>query len=207
MTARVVITGMGWVTPLGEDLEATWNALLSGRSAVGPVTRFDASSLATNFAAEVKGFDLAAAIPDPRRRAPHENAGIHTRFALAAAARAWNHSGLDANPPDPTRVGIYMGCGEGPPDLDPFARANIAAWRPEQRASDIPTWARVALQRMATDVEIGQEPHIPLAHLASLLGCRGLQLMRLQCRRTQAVGEAFRSSAATPTLLPAAPTP
>jgi len=197
MPTRVVITSMGWVTPLGEDLDATWKRLLAGHSAVGPVTRFDASTCATNFAAEVRDFDLANSIPDPRERARHTKAGLHTQFALAAAARAWAASGLApalaAGHHDPRRIGVYMGCGEGPPDLNPFARANIVAWDATNRRVDYTAWQRTASALMTATAEVGQEPHVPLAHLAALLGCRGppFNCMTACAAGTQAVGEAF----------------
>src|SRR5690606_29156064 len=87
------MTGMGWVTPLGADVESVWSRLLAGESGVGPVTRFDASRFRTNFAAEVKSFSLADHLPEWKR---HEHAGLSTRFALAAAAQAWRQAGLDA---------------------------------------------------------------------------------------------------------------
>jgi 3-oxoacyl-[acyl-carrier-protein] synthase II len=58
-TRRVVITGMGWITPLGHDLDTVWNALLRGESGIGPVTRFEAATFGTNFASEVKNYDVA----------------------------------------------------------------------------------------------------------------------------------------------------
>src|SRR5262245_40731244 len=110
---RVVITGMGWVTPLGHDVDAAWSRLLAGETGIGPVTRFDATTFATNFAAEVKDFDLGAFGIDP---GAHEGAGTSTCFALGAAARAWQQAGLDKAPPKrPSRVGMYLGAGEGTP--------------------------------------------------------------------------------------------
>lgn len=193
MPPRVVITAMGWVTPLGEGLDATWRRLLAGDNAFGPVTRFDAASFATNFAAEVKGFDLAATITDPVELARHEGSGLHTRFVLAAAARAWRDSGLADHTHDARRVGMYMGCGEGPPDIVPFSRANIASWIDSERRVDNAAWARTAAAGMTAVAEVGQEPHTPLAHLAALTGCRGpaFNCMTACAAGTQAVGEAF----------------
>ncbi|HAP75181.1 MAG TPA: hypothetical protein DCR14_03780 [Acidimicrobiaceae bacterium] len=82
---RVVITGMGWVTPLGHDVPTAWAALIEGRSGMGRITRFDAASFKTDFAAEVKDYDLSRHLP---AAADHVDSGLNTRFALGAAAQA-----------------------------------------------------------------------------------------------------------------------
>ena len=61
---RVVITGAGWVTPLGCDVDGVWASLLSGECAIAPITRFDGKTFVTNFAAEVKGFEHLGVEPD-----------------------------------------------------------------------------------------------------------------------------------------------
>ncbi len=199
---RVVITGMGWVTPLGEDTDAVWSRLVAGDSAIGPVSHFEASTFRTNFAAEVKGFDLAQSIADT---APHAHAQRNTRFALGAAARAWKQSGLgdiSRDPADrhagfpaldPERIGIYFGAGEGILDFDNYAAANIAGWDAGNRALDATAWAREAYARMSVANEVEQEPNMVLAHLASALGVFGpaFNCMTACAASTQAVGEAF----------------
>ena len=83
---RVVVSGMGWVTPLGHDLETVWSALMRGASGMAPITRFDARTFPTSFAAEVKNFDVNPLLKNP---ALHASAGINSQFALGAAAQAW----------------------------------------------------------------------------------------------------------------------
>ena len=83
---RVVITGIGWVTPLGIDIETGWRAMLAGRCGVAPTTIFDASTFPTSFSAQVADFDLATFLgPDASR---HESASRNTRFALAACGQS-----------------------------------------------------------------------------------------------------------------------
>ena len=187
---RVVITGAGWVTPLGDDLDAVWKRLLAGDSGIGPVTRFDASTFSTNFAAEVKGFDLSKYLRDPAR---HGGAGHSTRFALAAAANAWRQAGLDGFKLNPRRAGIYMGAGEGTLDYDNFIATNLAGWDESARAIDGKRWAEAAYERMSAVAEVEQEPNITLSHLAAEFGCRGpsFNCMTACAASTQAVGEAF----------------
>lgn len=204
---RVVITGMGCVTPLGHDLETFWRRLLAGDNAVGPVSRYDASTFGTNFAAEVKDFDLAS-IVGASMAAAHAGAGPGTQFALAAAAMAWAQAGLGDGPAggpvggavgrlgasvDPDRMGIYMGSGEGSLDYDNFFATSLASWQADTRSVDTAEWAAQAMQRMSAVLEIEQEPHVSISHLAKAFGCRGpaMNCMTACAASTQATGEAY----------------
>lgn len=89
---RVVVTGMGMVTPVGLDVDSSWEALREGRGGVGPLTRFDAGGLATRIAAELKGFDLSRDLGGGASR--WEGHGRNTKIALAVAAQAVRESGL-----------------------------------------------------------------------------------------------------------------
>src|SRR3954449_2512397 len=90
---RVVITGIGWVTPMGNSIEGVWKRLLNGESGIARTTLFDASTFPTSISAEVKDFRLTDHVPDTQG---HEAAGRNTQFALAASAQAWKAAGLDA---------------------------------------------------------------------------------------------------------------
>ena len=115
MNRRVVITGLGVIAPSGDTPRAVFRAQLAGRSAVGPITRFDAASLPTRIAAEVHDFDLARYVRSPERWA---NAGEASRFAAAAAQLALDDAGLTAAPGiDRGRFGVYLGIGEGTQDF------------------------------------------------------------------------------------------
>ena len=112
MTRQVVVTGMGWITPLGEDLHTVWSALTSGQSGIKPTTRFDASTFPTRIAGQVAdSFNWKQSVRDAVQ---HGHPGRHTTYALHAAAEAWRMAGLDQSPPNPNRSGIYLGAGEGP---------------------------------------------------------------------------------------------
>jgi 3-oxoacyl-[acyl-carrier-protein] synthase II len=110
MQRRVVITGLGAITPLGNDVESTWQALLAGKSGAGPITQFDASAFDTRFSCEVKGFQVEQYIADKkeaRRMDPF------VQFAVAAARQALDDSGLDLDKEDRERIGVLVGSGIG----------------------------------------------------------------------------------------------
>ena len=196
MDRRVVVTGTGWVTPLGADVPGVWQKMLAGESAIGPITRFDASSYATNFGGQVNDFDLANFFEPAFCRA-HADAGVGTQFALAAAAQAWQQAGLGPSAAygrvDPMRVGMYLGAGEGSLDYENFMAANLAGWDATSRSVDANAWATVAYEKMAAGIELEQEPHAVLPHLAAAFGCRGpaYNCMTACAASTQAIGEAF----------------
>ena len=107
---RVVVTGMGAITPLGHDVASTWTRLCQGESGVGPVTLFDASNLRTRIAAEVKGFEPVAHFG--RREARHYDR--FSQFALVAAGQAIADSGLTFdNNGASERTGVIIGSGVG----------------------------------------------------------------------------------------------
>ena len=114
---RTVITGMGMVTPLGLTVQESWEAMLAGRSGIGPITLFDASALPTRIAGEVKGFDPG------RYMSPKEARRIArcSQLIIAAAQEALTDAGLPTPVPDAERVGTVMGVGMG--GLD-YALAN-----------------------------------------------------------------------------------
>lgn len=106
---RVVITGLGAITPVGNDVQALWESLLSGRSGAGPITKFDASKFRTRFACEVKDFDPLQYMDkmEMKRYDPF------TRFALAAVEDARKHAGIDFATLNRNRIGVIWGSGNG----------------------------------------------------------------------------------------------
>ena len=186
---RVVITGMGWVTPLGHDLDTVWKQLMASGSGMAPITRFDASTFPTKFAAEVRDFDVNQFLDDP---SVHEHAGPNTQFALGAARQAWTQAGLAAGSFDPLRAGMYLGAGEGVLDFDNYVAVNLAGWNEESRRVDGDRWVAEALEKMQAFREIEQEPNMPLAHLGREFGIRGpaYNCLTACAASTQAIGEA-----------------
>lgn len=186
---RVVVTGMGWVTPVGHGLDEAWSALISGRGAAGPVEAFDAGGFATNFAAEVRGFSLADSLGSGAAR--HASAGRATAFALAAGSEAWRQAGLSGGGVEPGRAGVYLGAGESSPDSAVFGRLCIGAWDGVAGGLDDGRWAKGACE-LGLMREVEQEPQMALAHLAAALDLRGpsMNCMTACAASTQAIGEA-----------------
>lgn len=109
MGRRVVVTGMGLVTALGNDLESSWDALLRGQGGVRRITRFDPDLFATQIAAEVRDFDPEAFIDKKEIR----RQDLFTQLAVATSDMALADSGVDMNNEDQTRVGVIIGSGIG----------------------------------------------------------------------------------------------
>ncbi len=106
---RVVVTGLGLISPVGIGVDESWNALVAGKSGIGPITLFDASTFPTRIAGEVKGFDPAKYMD--RKEVRRNDRFIH--FALAAAEMAVKDAGLDMSKEDAERVGCIVGAGIG----------------------------------------------------------------------------------------------
>jgi len=192
---KVVVTGMGWITPLGQDIETVWGRLLAGDSGVAPTTLFDATTFPTGFSAQVKNFDLAAVLGEVYER--HQHASRNAGFALAAAKLAWDQAGLvKTDDLDPERVGVYLGAGEGPMDFNNFVAAAVGGWRREANGGrgdlDTRRWAEIAAGRLKPITELEQDPNMAAGHIAVLFGVRGPSFNTLTAcaASTQAIGEA-----------------
>ncbi|MCS7237504.1 MAG: beta-ketoacyl-ACP synthase II [Thermoguttaceae bacterium] len=187
MRRRVVVTGMGLVTPLGADLEQVWQKVLAGESGIGYITLFDASNFPTRIAAEVRDWDLRDVGEDPER---WKFQGRHTHFAIGAAKKAMADSGLDLGRIDPTRFGVYLGSGEGQQDFDRFTQMMVAGLDGE--GFDVVRFTLKGLEILNPLAELEQEPNMPAAHLASLFGAQGpnVNCLTACAASSQAVGEA-----------------
>ncbi|HUG94185.1 MAG TPA: beta-ketoacyl-ACP synthase II [Planctomycetaceae bacterium] len=187
MRRRVVVTGIGCVTPIGNDVESMWNALRESRSGIGRITHFDASNFPTRFAAEVKDYDFARYVDDPSR---FEFAGRNVRFAIGAARQAVVDSGVLDDGLDPARLGVYLGAGEGQQDfllfMDMVARAH------RDGELDLEAFTRSGLEMLNPQSELEQEPNRPAGHLASLFNAQGpnLNCLTACAASSQAIGEA-----------------
>ena len=109
MKRRVVVTGLGAVTPLGNTADEFWNGVRAGKVGIGPITKFDVSGYQVQIAAEVKGF-VAREHMDFKASKRME---LFSQYAVAAATEAFADSGIDMNREDPYRIGVIVGSGIG----------------------------------------------------------------------------------------------
>src|SRR3984885_11738312 len=106
---RVVVTGLGVVSPVGSTVDSAWAAVLRGESGIGPLTRFDVSAFPVRFGGEVRGFDVAQYITPKEARRMDD----FMHYGVAAGVQAVSDSGIDFSKTDPTRCGAVCGAGIG----------------------------------------------------------------------------------------------
>jgi 3-oxoacyl-[acyl-carrier-protein] synthase II len=187
MRRRVVITGVGCITPLGNNVKTLWSRLLEGDSGVGPTTLFDASNFPTRISAEVRDFDLADYGEDPEQ---WKHRGRHTRFAVGAAKQAVSDAGLSDARMEPTRFGIYLGSGEGQQDFGRFSQMMVSALAGGEL--DVAAYTKKGLEILDPLAELEQEPNMPAGHLAGLFNAQGpnMNCLTACAASSQAIGEA-----------------
>jgi len=186
------VTGIGWITPLGHDIEQTWRRVLNGESGVSPTMIFDAKTFPTTFSSQVKDFDLKKYL-SPEEYEEHKSVSRQAGFAVAAAKMAWKNAGLDQfGALDRTHAGIYLGGGEGPLDFGNFAKAAIEGWDYETNHLDSKRWAEVAAACLHAETEAEQDPNMAAGHISTLFGLEGPSFNTLTAcaASTQAIGEA-----------------
>jgi 3-oxoacyl-[acyl-carrier-protein] synthase II len=194
---RVVITGIGIVCPLGNDVDTMWKGILKGKSGVDKTTIFDASTFPTTFDAEVKDYDLSK---HTKNFELHKDSDRGSAFVIGATIEACRQAKIDADTDelndgiDRSRLGIYLGAGEGSVDNDTFFEAIAKAWNDEERQMNWAKWAEISFSKMNPMYELEQEPNMPVAHIAILTGARGptRSCLTACAASTQAVGEAMK---------------
>jgi len=173
---RVVVTGVGLVTPLGTGTRKTWENICAGISGVGLITRFDTSDYAVKIAAEVKDFQVEDFIE--KKLAKHLD--LFVQYGIAAARLAYEDSGAIINDANSQRVGVITGCGMG--GLPTIEQNHLSCLeRGPKRIS--PFFIPMAI------------PNMPSGHISMQLGAKGpnLALSTACAAGTHAVGEAYRS--------------
>jgi 3-oxoacyl-[acyl-carrier-protein] synthase II len=185
----VVITGMGVITPLGHSVGELFASQVEGRTAVGPITKFDARTMPTTFASEVKNFDLAKHLPDADR---FRLCGVNTKFALAAAKQALAEAGLLEVKGDRSRMGVYLGSGEGTEDFVSLVTSTASSTADGERTADLRRTVGFLFQRLDARQEAEQEMFAPSGYLADTFALDGpFASCQTACAASsQAIGEA-----------------
>jgi 3-oxoacyl-[acyl-carrier-protein] synthase II len=190
MKRRVVITGMGAITPLGHTVDDLYRNQLDGKSGVDFITIFDARTFPTKFAAEVKNYDIGKYVTTPEKWA---SSGANSRFAAGATQQALADAGLlDNDKVDRNRIGVYLGCGEGIQDFHHLIYLIGQNYRDDTRDVDPVGFVKGGLASFHPGREYEQELHTAPAHLADYfnLGGPNYNCLTACAASSQAIGEA-----------------
>lgn len=190
MKRRVVVTGVGAVTPLGNNARTFWPRLVRGESGIDRISIFDAEGFPTRIAGEVKNFDFNHWI---HRDPALQEACRSTFFALQAAQEAFHDSHLKAFNIDPERFGIYFGAGDSGIDFDPFIHSiteSFGTMAPELVNKQ--KYFEAASRHMSGRSELEAQPFMTVTHLARHFDIRGpvSNCLTACAASSQAIGEA-----------------
>lgn len=190
MRKRAVVTGIGCVSPVGNDPAAVWQAVCAGKSGVAKITRFDADQFPTQIAAEVKNFELSQ-FGDEQFVRDYERSGRNVKYGIVAAKQAIEDSGLDyAGLSDPSRFGVYLGSGEGAQNFDVYMRMVAESYAPDGNLN-LKRFTEMGLQLLDPYAELDQEPNTLAARIAGQFQAHGPNLNTLTAcaASAQAIGE------------------
>jgi 3-oxoacyl-[acyl-carrier-protein] synthase II len=173
---RVVVTGLGSVTPLGNDVETTWKNAIAGKSGAGPITQFDASLFKTQFACEVKGFDPSELFERKEMRKYDR----YSQLAIKAAKEAVENSGLDFEKEDTNRIGVIFSAGIG--GIKTFEEEVGGYYLAKDKG---PRFSPFFIPKMIADIAAG--------HISMIYGLRGPNYATVSAcaSSTHAIADAF----------------
>ena len=177
---KVVITGLGAITPIGNDVNTYWENLKAGKVGIGPITKFDTTDYKVKLAAEVKDFDATQYMDFKTAK----RAELFSQYAMAAAVQAMKDSGLDMEKEDAFRVGCIVGSGVG--SMQATEREHNKLMNPKFGPSKVaPMYIPMMISNMAA------------GNVAILLGLKGknIDVVTACATGTNCIGEAFRSIA------------
>jgi len=186
---RVVITGMGVITPLGHNVSELYASQCEGLSGVGPIRSFDAKTFPTQFAAEVKNFELGKHLRNADR---WKASGVNTRFALAAAKQALADAELLEPIGDRTDIGVYLGSGEGSHEFFGLTECMARAAIQDGFKIDQSVFFQYGKTLFDAGHEHEMEMHTTAGHLADAFDLQGPNFTCLTAcaASSQAIGEA-----------------
>ena len=186
---RVVITGLGAVTPLGNNVRETWEGLKNGRSGVARITLFNAESFPTRIAGEVKDFNFSKWT---RTNGTNHFLGRNSHFALEAAGEAVHDARVDIRRLNPERFGVYFGAGDGGFDFSEYASIVSGSTRANAEGVEPEEYHKNSLHRISAERILEQDPCQVIYHLAEVFQARGVvsNCLTACAASSQAIGEA-----------------
>lgn len=187
---RVVVTGMGAVTPLGFSVEENWKNWIAGKSGIGTISLFEASEFPVRIAGEVRGFDFDSV---RSLRPGLASAGRSTLFALEAAHEAFEDAALLKGEEDPERMGLYFAAGDWGVNFSGFVAAISSAWGENGKIVDPGKYVAHSRNYLEGQRELEIQPFMTVSHLASHFGIEGpvSSCLTACAASSQAIGEAF----------------
>jgi 3-oxoacyl-[acyl-carrier-protein] synthase II len=186
---KVVITGIGAVTPLGNTAKVTWKALCEGKSGVRPITLFNAESFPTKIAGEIKDFPFSKW----KQSSPELSfAGRNSFFALEAAEEAFSDAALDRKKMDASRLGIYFGAGDAGFNFEEYAFIVSNSIIDGGSSVSAKRYFKNSTSRLKAGAILEQDPHQVINHLARFFGAEGpvSNCLTACAASSQAIGEA-----------------
>ncbi len=191
MRRRVVITGLGAVTPLGNNVKDTWTALAAGKSGIRPITIFDASHFPTKIAGEIKNLNTDAWTG---KNGSFRFMGRNSLFALEAAHEAFKDAGLQKNKLNHERFGIYMGAGDGGFDFREYGEIVSRSIDQDSMSVNVRAYFENVLKNLKSAEVLEQEPSQVVRHLADTFEAAGpvSNCLTACAASSQALGEASR---------------
>lgn len=189
MRKRVVITGMGAITPLGNDLPTTWQGVVAGKSGIRRITHFDPSGFPSQIAGEVKGFDFA---PTVRRDPALKDSMLNTQFAITACKEAFRDSGLSLANTDPLRRACYFAAGDSAVPVDYLSASFHKVFQKAPDSFDVKDYLSIRSAAGGASVEEEKEPAAALRHLVRhfRIGGPAYNSLTACAASAQAIGEA-----------------
>jgi 3-oxoacyl-[acyl-carrier-protein] synthase II len=191
---RSVITGLGVLSPLGNDITSIWQALLQGKSAVRPIRAFDASALPTRIAAEVEGFDAKKYVTDKNARKSLRVMSRPIQLAVSAAQLALDDGKVDKSKLDPTRFGVEFGAGLIPSELPELADAAQVSANCKPGVVNLAAWGEKGLPVINPLWMLKYLPNMPACHISILHDAQGPNnsITESDAASLLALGEAHR---------------
>lgn len=169
---RIVITGIGPITPLGSDLDTVWKTILTGQGAVRTIRSFDTAGLPTRIAAEIEGFDAKQYVEKSQRRSLKVMART-IQLAVAAAQVALTHGQVDKSKLDPARFGVEFGCGLIASELPELVDAARASANCQPGRVDLLSWGEKGMSNIQPLWMLKYLPNMPACHISILHDAQG----------------------------------